>query len=186
MDDIQKYIDENYLRVKTVPEVPFIPGMRTIGGSRAYTGELKAHIDRRGWLMEVHRSRWFDLPEEDDQVRQVYLSATQPETIKGWHLHRIQTDRFVCLRGRVTLALCDPAEQGRPVHELTLDGQRDARVVVVPPGIAHGWVALGDTEAIMINCCSHEYNGTDEYRISPFLPPFPDTLPHDWFRSRHG
>ena len=108
-------------------------------------------------------------------VGQAYISTTQAGVVKGWHLHAHQTDRFVCLRGSILLATCDlrgsdPLAR-HPVITRVMEPTRGSECVIIPPGVAHGWRALGDCESWILNLCSHEYNGTDEWRRGPHRGP---------------
>ena len=40
------------------------------------------------------------------------------------------------------------------------------RFLKIPPGIIHGWKALGDTESIVVNYQSHPYDAADEYKFT--------------------
>ena len=72
---------------------------------------LKVVPDERGRLMEIMR--------RDDPFftgfGQVYLSTVYPGVVKAWHYHRIQDDRFTCVRGMVKAALYDDRE-GSPTR----------------------------------------------------------------------
>ena len=63
--------------------------------------ELRLINDERGYLMEVLRS--------DDKIfqkfGQVYITACYPGYVKGWHYHRLQTDNFTCIKGKIRLVL---------------------------------------------------------------------------------
>jgi len=161
---------------------------------------LDTHTDTRGALVEVWRESWAAPVPEDcgrdnhpGRVRQAYLSTTYPDVVKGWHLHLRQTDRFVCVAGRVIVALFDVAgavrhEDGaRPrVRVCSLDPTHGPTTLVIPPGTAHGWYCPPDSPpATVLNLCSEEYDGTDEYRRDPALGPF-DGIPFDWRARTDG
>lgn len=166
-----------------------MPGARVL--------RLGWHVDPRGGLMECHREEWAGVG-SDGRAPQVYVSATAPGAIKGFHLHRVQTDRFVCLHGCVLLVLMDlrgyapsrPFETfdaaGVRVCELVLDATRNPIRVEVPPGVAHGWLALGSAEALILNCVSRCYDGTDEHRCDPHGPVAPGLPTYLWRRCRDG
>ena len=152
------------------------PPPRWVGDAVATSFPLRWHVDERGSLVELLRGSWVSPYTGDvgarydfDFAGQAYVSTTLPGIVKGWHLHAKQCDRFVVLRGRVLLGLCDLAS-GHTAR-VVLDSQRDARCVLVPPGVAHGWKALGNDESFVLNLCSHEYDGTDEFRRDPHADP---------------
>lgn len=171
--------------------------------------QLEAHRDPRGVLFECYREGWGDGP-----VRQAYLSVTHPDTVKGWHLHFRQEDRFVVVRGRVVLAFfpvllvadwlhehaedsaiasaapswaIEQAERalGVRVFEVAVSAEGAPVRVDVPPGWAHGWYNPAPQDAWILNLCSQEYDGTDEFRCPAGDGPLPG-IPHDWRRDRDG
>ena len=107
----------------------------------------------------------------------MYLSTTLPGVVKAWHLHAKQMDRFICVRGRVVVGLC--CLFTGDVQRVVLEPCRALRTLHIPPGVAHGWKALGNEEAWVLNICSHEYDGTDEYRRGAHDGPRPD-IAFDW------
>lgn len=152
------------------------PSQRVVGDAVATSFPLRWHVDERGSLVELLRGSWVsrysgDVDEQFDFdfAGQAYVSTTLPGIVKGWHLHAKQCDRFVVLRGRVLLGLCDLTSGN--TARVVLDSQRDARCVLVPPGVAHGWKAIGSDESFVLNLCSHEYDGTDEFRRDPHAGP---------------
>jgi dTDP-4-dehydrorhamnose 3,5-epimerase len=86
-------------------------------------------------------------------VAQVNYSTVEPGGIKAFHVHRRQTDVwFVPPSDRILLVLVDVRE-GSPsagnLLRLTL-GDGDSRLVLIPPGVAHGCRNLGtDTARIL-------------------------------------
>ena len=66
--------------------------------------ELKVISDDRGALMEILRS--------DDQLferfGQAYVTICKPRVVKGWHYHKVQTDHFVCLKGKAKVVTIVP------------------------------------------------------------------------------
>ncbi|MBU1656711.1 MAG: WxcM-like domain-containing protein, partial [Candidatus Omnitrophica bacterium] len=68
--------------------------------------KLKIIPDERGRLMEILR--------RDDEIfqnfGQVYMTTAFPGVVKAWHYHKIQTDSFTCIRGKMRLGLCDGRE----------------------------------------------------------------------------
>lgn len=137
------------------------------------------HNDQRGSLSELVRA---DDPElMVAPIGQVYATTLYPGVVKGWHLHRAQWDRMVCLTGRVMLGLVD----GRPdsptcgAQLRIVLGERHHALVLVPPGVYHGLKNIGTGEAIVVNTVSAPYNRAepDEVRVAPH-----GVLPFDWSR----
>lgn len=169
---------EGWARVRDTPD--FAAALR--GG---LTKPLSWMDDPRGSLIEIWRATWDQelgpFIANSGIVRQAYLSTVRPGVIKAWHLHTQQTDRFVVLRGAVLVVMA--SEDGQ-IEEQVLTG-RQLRIVPVAPRIAHGWMCLGQEEATVLNLCSHEYDGTDEYRRGAHEGPWPG-VPYDWRVNRDG
>jgi len=141
--------------------------------------ELRVLSDERGRVMEILRA--------DDEVfrkfGQVYLTTAYPGVIKGWHWHKVQTDFFTCVSGRIKLVLYDAREDPTTRGEinefvLSLD---NPRLVVIPPGVIHGFQCIGDVEALVINCPTEVYrsDAPDEYRMDAHS----GDVPYDWTRK---
>lgn len=137
---------------------------------------LKVISDERGRLMEILRS--------DDEIfsrfGQVYMTTAKPGAVKAWHYHKKQTDNFVCVYGKIRLALYDARINSNTYREvdefiLSLD---EPKVVQIPPEVYHGFKCVGDQEAIVINTPTRAYNreSPDEYRIDAYE----NDIPYDW------
>lgn len=137
---------------------------------------LKVIPDERGRLTEMLRS--------DDDVFEVfgqaYVTTTYPGVIKAWHMHRLQDDNVVCVRGMVKLALYDGRE-GSPtegqVSEIFM-GEHRPVLVHIPKEVYHGWKCVGEHEAYVVNMPTmlYNYDDPDEHR----LPFDTDDIPYDW------
>lgn len=201
------YAAMGYQQWATSPQRHPHPSVRALGDTEPGRSNpvevrtLRWHVDARGALVELHRRSWHgdmrpgDVAATRGEVGQVYVSTTAEGVVKGWHLHARQTDRFTVLRGSVLLAVFDvmaaalaskAGEPLPPVHEVVLHPERNSAQVVVPPGWAHGWMALpGYGEALVLNAVSHEYDGTDEWRRDAHAGPWVGQ-PYDWRRNRDG
>lgn len=140
---------------------------------------LKVIPDERGRLIEIMR--------RDDSFfsgfGQVYVSTVYPGVVKAWHYHKVQEDRFTCVRGMVKAVLYDDRE-GSPTRGLLNEiyvGEHRPCVVVIPAGVFHGWKCIGEYEAYVVNVPSEPYNysNPDEYRVDPHGP----DIPYDWSRK---
>lgn len=137
---------------------------------------LRVIPDERGFLMEMLRS--------DDEIferfGQAYITACYPGVVKGWHYHRKQTDHFVCVKGMAKVVLFDQREEspsrGR-VQEFFI-GERNPALLKIPPLVMHGFKAVGNEMAMIINFPTELYNyqEPDEYRV-PWDSP---DIPYDW------
>jgi dTDP-4-dehydrorhamnose 3,5-epimerase len=138
--------------------------------------DLEPLPDDRGMLMEIWRS---DDP-DFQRFGQVYITWVNPGVVKAWHYHVKQTDHFVCVAGMAKVALYD-AREGSPTFGETNDvimGWQRQRLLIIPPGIYHGFTAVGTESAGIVNIPSEPYNheNPDEYR-RPYDDP---EIGYDW------
>jgi dTDP-4-dehydrorhamnose 3,5-epimerase len=139
---------------------------------------LRVIPDERGRVMEILRR-------DDDlfgEFGQVYMTTTYPGVVKAWHKHEKQTDNIACVCGTVKMVLYD----GRPgsssqgeVDEFYL-GIHNPVLVQVPAGVYHGWMAVSQEEAVVINVPTRPYDREhpDEQRLDPH----DNDIPYDWRR----
>ncbi len=140
---------------------------------------LKMIPDERGRLFEILRT--------DDAIfrkfGQAYLTTAYSGVVKAWHYHKIQYDNFCALAGMFKLALyddrSDSATRGK-LQEVFL-GVHNPLVVQIPPGVWHGFKAISEHEAMMLNLPTEMYDHKtpDEYR-RPWNDP---AIPYDWERK---
>jgi dTDP-4-dehydrorhamnose 3,5-epimerase len=138
---------------------------------------LRINRDPRGTLTELLRSDWSDVFGEELPFAQAYVSVTAPDVARDddrWHVHRLQTDRFVCLAGRIVVPIAD-ARSDSPTHgsltlvELAATADAPAPLMVtVPPGTLHGLIAIGPAPAMLMNFPTRLYDASDEGRV-PFV-----------------
>ena len=137
---------------------------------------LKKLVNDRGHLQEVQRN--------DDShflgFGQAYLTATNPGIVKAWYLHHRQTDQIALTQGTLRLALYD-ARAASPtqghVQEIIISEDQPA-LVQIPPGVWHGFQALGSAPACLLhlNTIPFNFQDTDEDR----LPPTTAEIPFRW------
>jgi dTDP-4-dehydrorhamnose 3,5-epimerase len=140
---------------------------------------LKVIPDERGRLMEILRC--------DDEMfikfGQVYMSATYPGVVKGWHIHQVQVDNIACIRGMIKLVLYDAREGSKTkglISELYI-GEHKPTLVQVPNGVFHGWKCISKEEALVINCVTEPYHYDKPDQDN--LPPHGGDVPYDWNRK---
>ncbi|NQT94927.1 MAG: dTDP-4-dehydrorhamnose 3,5-epimerase family protein, partial [Candidatus Omnitrophica bacterium] len=110
----------------------------------------------------------------------VYMTTTRPGIVKAWHWHKIQTDSFTCVHGKIRLAIYD-ARKDSPTHGQVQEFQMSLEnpiLVQIPPGVYHGFKCIGDEEAVVINTVTEAYNSKDpdEHRIDPY----DNSIDYDW------
>ena len=137
---------------------------------------LKNITDERGRLMEIMRN------DESIFVKfgQVYLTTNYPGVVKAWHYHKIQSDYICCVKGMIKVVLYDARKDSKTYGEINefCIGDFNPMLIVIPPGVYHGWKCISDMEAIIINVTTELYNygNPDEFR----LPPDSEDIPYKW------
>jgi dTDP-4-dehydrorhamnose 3,5-epimerase len=141
--------------------------------------QLKVIPDERGRLMEILR--------RDDEVfvkfGQVYMTTAKPGIVKAWHWHKLQTDSFTCVSGKMRLALYDARDDSPTkgeIQDFEISTEGNPILVQIPPGVYHGFKCLSDKEAIVINTVTEPYNHSqpDEHRVDAY----DNDIEYDWRR----
>jgi dTDP-4-dehydrorhamnose 3,5-epimerase len=133
---------------------------------------LTVHMDDRGYLIEIIRCVGSEEPHAVAHgFGQVYLVGNMARgTIRAFHKHSELWDWFFISRGSAKFVLKDDREDS-PTYEVLMTvvvGEPNPSLIVVPPGVHHGWMSLED-DTQMVSVASHTYNreNPDEVRIPP-------------------
>ncbi len=122
--------------------------------------KLHKYEDSRGSLMEIFRE-----DEVDFKVVMSYISFTKTNTTRGPHEHRNQSDYFVFPGpGNFNLYLWDNRPSSSTYQEKMVFevGEKNPCIVIVPPGIVHGYKCTSQNEAFSINLPNRLYKGPDK------------------------
>ena len=146
--------------------------------------DLRVNADERGHLVELFREDWAIY---DPRPSMAYYSMTYPGVIRAWHRHtRGQVDHFVCPSGRIKVGVYDDRDGSATAGEVDtfVIGEHDQRLVRIPGACWHGFEALGDRPALLVNFPTnlYDYDDPDEER----LPYDTDEIPFDWETELHG
>ena len=111
---------------------------------------------------------------------QVYVTVARPGVVKAWHSHRVQTDHLAVVAGEARVALYD-GRDGSPTRGIVVDvvaGEGNPVLIIIPPGVYHGFRSTGDAPAYVVNVPTELYNydAPDELR-RPYDDP---AIPYDW------
>ena len=136
-----------------------IKGSERLTISGVVLRELRLYADERGWLTELVREDELPLALHPSMG---YLSMTRPNVTRGPHEHHEQTDYFVFLPvTEFLVTLKDNREPGH--HELQLvlpRGAGDAAcVLIVPPGVIHSYMNIGENVGWVLNFPNRCYRG---------------------------
>jgi dTDP-4-dehydrorhamnose 3,5-epimerase len=129
--------------------------------------DLVAHVDDRGYLIEIIRATdpYFT------KFGQVYLVGNFAKgTIRAFHKHKYLWDWFFISHGSAKFVLVDDREDSPTYKEMNtfVVCSRNPSLIVVPPGVYHGWMSLED-DTQLVSTASEVYNreNPDEVRIPP-------------------
>jgi len=137
--------------------------------------DLVTHIDERGFFREIIRVTDDFFAEGFGQWSH---SLMYPGVIKAWHIHKVQVDWWYVGSGVIKVALCDTRLESptrRETMEFLLGDNQAARVLRVPPGVAHGCKCISGP-ANLLYVTSKVYNPADEGRIPHDDP----NIGYDW------
>lgn len=121
--------------------------------------QLEPHGDERGNFVEVFRQRSF--PERFVQANH---SRSREGVLRGLHYHRHQADLWYVVAGRAQVGLVDLRHQGAPASQILEMSAEQPRSLYIPPGVAHGFLALEDLD--LIYAVTAEYDASDEYGLA--------------------
>jgi dTDP-4-dehydrorhamnose 3,5-epimerase len=135
---------------------------------------LRQIVDERGKIMHMLKST----DEHFIDFGEIYFSCAWPGTIKAWHIHKSMTVNNAVIQGRAKLVLYDLRAGSRTEGELqeVFLGEDNYVLVQIPPGIANGYKAYGDSLVILANAATEPHDPEEIVRIDPFTP----DIPYDW------
>lgn len=142
---------------------------------------LAVHPDDRGFFMEIGRLgkglAAKMIPEGTRQI-QVSFTLTYPGTIKAIHYHSEQTDLWTPVSGMVQVFLYDLRRQSKTFGAINTiyAGRFRPWQILIPPGVGHGYKALGVEPIQLIYFTDRHYNPADELRIAYNDP----NIAYDW------
>ena len=118
--------------------------------------------DNRGWLTEVFRHD--EIP-ADIHPAMGYVSLTHPQIIRGPHEHVDQTDVFAFIGPSTFLIKLWDNRPTSPTYGEQQDisaGEDHPCVVVVPPGVVHGYQNVGESDGLVLNFANRLYKGVNK------------------------
>lgn len=119
--------------------------------------KLNKYHDDRGWLSEIFRH-----DEHDYMPSMSYISVTKPGVVRGPHEHIYQWDCFVFAGpGTFMIYLWDRRKESSTYekHIKIEVGEDVPAMVMVPPGVIHGYKCISAHDAWCINLPNKLYKG---------------------------
>ncbi len=142
--------------------MPELIDLKQIAGVKLV--QLKTFDDSRGRFREIFRKKWF--PQSQWLSVQSNHSESKTGVLRGLHYHHRQADYWYVIHGRIRAGLVDlrkTSETFRASMSIELN-HRNPQGLYIPTGIAHGFVALEETNLLSI--VDNYYDGEDEFGIA--------------------
>lgn len=142
---------------------------------------LQVYPDDRGFFTELARlGKGLASGMVPDGTRniQVSFTLTYPGTIKAIHYHSEQTDLWAPVSGMLQIFLCDLRRQSKTfglINTLYV-GRFRPWEILIPPGVGHGYKALGIEPINLLYFTDRHYNPADELRLAYNDP----NIGYDW------
>lgn len=142
---------------------------------------LQVYPDDRGFFTELARLgigiASGMLPDANRKI-QVSFTLTYPGTIKAIHYHSEQTDLWAPVSGMVQVFLYDLRRHSKTfglINTLYV-GRFRPWEILIPPGVGHGYKALGVEPIQLLYFTDRHYNPADELRLAYNDP----NIAYDW------
>jgi len=116
--------------------------------------DLKKIIGEKGSVAHIIRS-------PDFQIKEVYMSSVNKNTVKGWKKHKSMTLNLVVIKGRVKFTFVKRTQ----TSEHTI-GEGNYGRLIVKPGCWFCFEGL-DKENLIINCADMAHD-PNEVELKPF------------------
>lgn len=142
---------------------------------------LQIYPDDRGFFAELARlGKGLAAKMLPDDVRKIQVSftLTYPGTIKAIHYHSEQTDLWAPISGMLQVFLYDLRVHSKSfgATNTIFAGRFQPWEILIPPGVAHGYKALGVEPIQLVYFTDRHYNRADELRL-PYDHP---DIGYDW------
>jgi dTDP-4-dehydrorhamnose 3,5-epimerase len=94
----------------------------------------------------------------------INITWAYPGRVVAWHRHQHQSDHWFVIKGFLKVGLMDDEGTVRWVYL----GENERRVLSIPPGVWHGYMVLGEEEAVLMYYITSKYNPDkpDEERMT--------------------
>ncbi len=152
--------------------------------------QLKINADERGFLTEILKEGeevfsafakgYGGSSEGGKEIKQSNYTESYPGVIKAFHWHKKQWDIWFVVKGMAQVVLYDLRKDSSTFKQTDVFylGEDNRQVLLIPPGVAHGYRVLGNEKLGLIYFVTEKYNADnpDEERI-----PFDDKeINFDW------
>lgn len=83
-----------------------------------------------------------------------YISEVLPQKIKGWKLHRVQTQNLIVPKGKIKFILYDSRKESlskNKIQEVILGVPNDFKKLIIPSGIWYSFKCISNDKGLVIN-----------------------------------
>ncbi len=142
---------------------------RALGLDGAFLIVPKAFEDDRGFFAETFREEEFRKNGIEMRIVQENHSKSRRGVLRGLHFQRRpfgQAKLVRCVRGEIFDAIVDIREGSKTfgMYESAILSEKNMKMLYVPRGFAHGYLALSE-ESEIIYCVDSEYSKESESGI---------------------
>ena len=164
MDDERNGHERTRPAAIQIDEVP-VPDAPTVTPAGDRIGSLidgvrvrraTVQVDERGTLTEIFSEGWAF---SDEPLVYVYQSTIRAGQKKGWVVHFEQDDRLFFDNGSLKVALYDARADSptRGAVNVLFFGEANRALLLIPAGVFHGVVNVGESEPRFINLPTRAY-----------------------------
>lgn len=133
-------------------EHPEIPGV--------VLGTPRLLQDVRGSFLEIFREDLLGV-----KFVQANHSQSKEGVLRGLHYHRKQADAWYVINGEAQAMLADLRKKQDKPKVASVDlSAKEPRILYIPPGVAHGFLAITDVD--LIYWVTHYYDASDEFGVA--------------------
>lgn len=134
-----------------------------------------------GHLTEAYRIDWGII---QNPLVQVTVTTTFPGRVRAWGIHSATVDRLFAATGSFCI-VCFDGRRSSPtfgsINEFFV-GARNQGLIVIAPGIYHGWKNVGNDEATIVSMPSqlYDYDKPDRWQLDWDSPEAHAIIPYRW------
>ena len=116
--------------------------------------KLNIFANDQGYLFEAIRN---DDQIYDGKFGQVLVSEIYPGVIKGFHLHKNQTEYTTCIKGNIKYVIVKETEN-QPIINTFIIGEKNPIIIKTPPNVWHGYTPLENKSASLLYIMDKPYD----------------------------
>lgn len=127
---------------------------------------IKSIEDKRGDLVEMYNPSW---KLHDEPMIYAYQVTINPNSVRGWELHKNQDDRIFISKGKMRWVAYDVRPNSptyKQINEFVFS-ELNRALMVIPKGVLHLVKNIGKEDAVFINFPTSVYKYDNPDKIRP-------------------